>query len=48
MDVVFVPQTQIAGVADFFNRYVNNIVPLWKNLGFSMVYYTNTARVIGP
>lgn len=47
MDVVFVPQTQIAGVADFFNRYVNSIVPLWRNLGFSMIYYTNTARVIG-
>ena len=48
MDVVFVPQTQIAGVADFFNRYVNNIVPLWRNLGFSMIYYTNNARIVGP
>ena len=48
MDVVFVPQSQIAGVADFFNRYVNNIVPLWRNLGFSMIYYTNNARVSTP
>lgn len=48
MDIVFVPQTQIAGLADFFGRYVNNIVPLWRNMGFSMVYYTNSARVIQP
>ncbi len=48
MDVVFVPQSRIASVADFFTRYVNNIVPLWRNLGFSMIYYTNSARVIAP
>ena len=48
MDIVFVPQTQIAGVADFFGRYVNNILPLWRNLGFSMVYYTNSAKVVQP
>lgn len=48
MDIVFVPQTQIAGVADFFGRYVANIVPLWRNLGFSMVYYTNSAKVVQP
>lgn len=48
MDVVFVPQSHIASVADFFNRYVNNIIPLWRNLGFSMVYYTNNARVVTP
>lgn len=48
MDIVFVPQTQIAGLADFFGRYVNNIVPLWRNLGFSMVYYTNSAKVVQP
>ena len=48
MDIVFVPQTQIAGVADFFGRYVSNIVPLWRNLGFSMIYYTNSAKVVQP
>lgn len=48
MDVVFVPQSRIASVADFFTRYVNNIVPLWRNLGFSMIYYTNSARVVTP
>jgi protein involved in polysaccharide export with SLBB domain len=48
MDIVFVPQTQIAGLADFFGRYVGNIVPLWRNLGFSMIYYTNSAKVIQP
>ena len=46
MDVVFVPQSKIASVADFFNRYVNNVIPLWRNLGFSMIYYTNNARVV--
>lgn len=48
MDIVFVPQTRIAGLADFFNRYLNNIVPLWRNVGFSMMYYTNSARVVQP
>jgi len=48
MDVVFVPQTRIAGLADFFGRYVGNIVPLWRNMGFSMIYYTNNARIIAP
>jgi protein involved in polysaccharide export with SLBB domain len=48
MDIVFVPQTEIAGLADFFNRYVNSIVPLWRNVGFSMIYYTNAARLITP
>lgn len=46
MDVVYVAQTRIAGVADFFGRYINNILPLWRNLGFSAVYYTNTAKVV--
>ena len=44
MDVVYVAPTRIATVADFFSRYVNNIIPLWRNLGFSMIYYTNTAK----
>ena len=44
MDVVYVAPTRIATVADFFSRYVNNIIPLWRNLGFSMVYYTNTVK----
>lgn len=43
-DVVFVPESRIASVADFFGRYVNNIVPLWRNLGFNMNYYTNSLK----
>lgn len=48
MDIVFVPQTEIATLADFFGRYIGNIVPLWRNLGFSMIYYTNNAKIVGP
>ena len=48
LDIVFVPQTQIASVADFFSRYVGNIVPLWRNVGFSMQYFTQSARLVVP
>ncbi len=48
LDIVFVPQTQIASVADFFSRYVGNIVPLWRNVGFSMQYFTQNARLVVP
>jgi len=48
LDVVFVPQTQIASVADFFSRYVDRIVPLWRNMGFTFQYFTQSARVITP
>lgn len=48
LDIVFVPQTEIATLADFFGRYVGNILPLWRNFGFSMIYYTNRAKIIGP
>lgn len=48
LDVVFVPQTQIASVADFFSRYVDRIVPLWRNMGFSFQYFVQSARVITP
>lgn len=40
-DVVFVPKTVIADVADFFSRYVNNIIPLYRNLGVSVLYNLN-------
>ena len=40
-DVVYVPKTAIAGVADFFSRYVNNIIPLYRNLGVSVLYNLN-------
>jgi protein involved in polysaccharide export with SLBB domain len=37
-DIVFVPQRRIAEVADFFDEYLNRIVPLYRNLGFSFNY----------
>lgn len=37
-DIVFVPQKRIAEVADFFEEYFNKIVPLYRNLGFSLFY----------
>ena len=48
MDVVYVPKTQIAGVAQFFERYVNQIVPLWRNFGLSITYLRSRDRVIVP
>jgi protein involved in polysaccharide export with SLBB domain len=40
-DVVYVPKTRIASVADFFNRYVSNIVPLYRNMGLSFWFDLN-------
>ncbi len=37
-DIVFVPQRRIAEVADFFEEYINKIVPLYRNMGFSFTY----------
>lgn len=37
-DIVFVPQKRISEVADFFEEYFNKIVPLYRNLGFSLFY----------
>lgn len=44
-DIVYVPQTDIAEVAQFFDQYVNKIVPLYKNLGFSFTYELGSVRV---
>lgn len=45
-DIVFVPQRRIAEVADFFDEYINRIVPLYRNLGFSFNYnLRNEVRV---
>lgn len=45
-DIVFVPQTLIAEVAEFFDEYVNKIVPLYRNLGFQFTYdLNNTVEV---
>lgn len=40
-DIVFVPQKRMAEVADFFEEYINKIVPIYRNLGFSFSYEVN-------
>jgi polysaccharide biosynthesis/export protein len=40
-DIVFVPQRRIAEVADFFDEYINKILPIYRNLGFSFTYEMN-------
>jgi len=37
-DIVYIPQTRIASVAEFFDRYVNNILPIYKNMGLTLFY----------
>lgn len=37
-DIVFVPQKRIAEVAEFFDEYINKIVPLYRNMGFYFNY----------
>ncbi len=37
-DIVFVPQKRIAEVAEFFEEYINKIVPLYRNMGFYFNY----------
>ena len=44
LDVVFVPKTRIAGVAQFFDRYINQIVPMWRNFGLSLTYLISRDR----
>ncbi|MFO1039734.1 MAG: polysaccharide biosynthesis/export family protein [Geminicoccaceae bacterium] len=38
MDVLVVPQSEIATVAQFFERYFNNIIPFYSNIGLSFIY----------
>ncbi|HKY23370.1 MAG TPA: polysaccharide biosynthesis/export family protein [Vicinamibacterales bacterium] len=45
-DIVYVPRTRIATVADFFERYVGNIVPLYRNLGLTGWYDLNPTEEI--
>lgn len=37
-DIVYVPPTQISQTAQYFDEYINKIVPLYRNLGFSFTY----------
>jgi protein involved in polysaccharide export with SLBB domain len=45
-DIVFVPQIEIAEVAQFFDRYVNSIIPLYKNMGFFFTYSLNNGSTV--
>lgn len=48
-DIVYVPQRRIAEMAEFFEEYVNKIVPLYRNLGFQFTYsLRNTVQVDQP
>jgi polysaccharide biosynthesis/export protein len=40
-DIVFVPQRRIAEMAEFFDEYINKILPIYRNLGFSFTYETS-------
>lgn len=37
-DIVYVPQTEIGEAAQFFELYVNKILPIYRNLGFYFTY----------
>jgi len=41
-DIVFIPQTDIARVAQFFEKYFNQILPIYRNLGFTINYEANS------
>jgi len=43
-DVIFVPRTTIGTVAEFFRRYVSEIVPLYRNIGLSFTYELHRAE----
>jgi protein involved in polysaccharide export with SLBB domain len=45
-DIVFVPQKRIAEVAEFFDEYVNKIVPLYRNMGFAFTYNLRNQVVV--
>lgn len=49
LDLVIVPMTEIAGVAQFFERYVDKILPIWRNLGLSATWlFTRNDTVVVP
>jgi protein involved in polysaccharide export with SLBB domain len=40
-DILYVPQTQVAQVAEFFKEYVNEIIPIYRNMGLNFFYELN-------
>ena len=47
-DIVFIPQTDIARMAQFFEKYFNQILPIYRNLGFSINYEANSPSLTRP
>ena len=45
-DVIYVPRSRIATVADFFGRYIGNIVPLYRNMGINAWYDLNGNNIV--
>lgn len=45
-DIVYVPKTRIATVAEFFGRYIGSIIPLYRNLGLTAYYDLNRQDTI--
>lgn len=48
MDLVIVPKGSVAGVAQFFERYVGQILPMWRNFGINASYILNRDTVVVP
>lgn len=46
MDLVFVAKTPLAGVAQFFERYVNQILPVYRNMGLTWNYQLNWQKSV--
>jgi protein involved in polysaccharide export with SLBB domain len=40
-DIVYVPETTISSVAQFFERYLGAIFPIYKNIGMAFTYEMN-------
>lgn len=44
-DIVFVPQTKVASVSQFFQRYIGNILPIFRNMAIGLSYDLNPPDV---
>ncbi len=45
-DIVYVPRTRIASVAEFFDRYIGRILPIYRNMGLSFTYSLQPATEV--
>jgi len=44
-DVLYIPQKQIAQAAEFFEEYVNKIVPIYRNMGLNFFFDLNKSEI---